>query len=661
MADFKSKENLEALLNALDDIRRGNVKSSEDARLIKEIGSQFVTDKGIKGPATDMGVEAVEELAKKSKALVTRPATDVITTTTSKAPGRLSRLLGKAAKPLAKVAGPLAVAAEAFDAPDAGENLDSPVGRFESGYATPEEERELLKQSGDNLNEGELEHLQNLLSGLSTKKEVPPMTPMSSEQITEPSSIEEKEEIIPATIKKETPKKKADIKQEPIKKQTRNNFNKIVDEAVKQGNVAPEDKKSFLQQLLNEYRASKAESKEKIETAAMYDAILNAARGVALAAGVDEKKLSPESKLEAKARANRQAELGEILAQAKTEKALKDLEPQEMTEFQKAQIELKKGEEGSRDPLSRQSIAYRSRLKQLAEAQYDDPKAVDSMMSSISGLSEYDLKKMKFATTMRSGDLGLTKAQAKRFQLQKTMEDKRALSKDEYRERRQEEREIAEAQKLKEKDYNRLAKIMERSAFGGRGGQKVLGTAIVKQRTIADGLDTIVGFKAGLIPTSQAGQELASILASVLKGGGTATESEVKGLMPETAKRKFADWKTWITSSPQEAMTPKMVDQFKKMLERENTFWSKKIRQQDKTLESMIRPILNRKDKHGRFVNKDLYEDWQYFMQTKQSELEVPTYDDKGQPISPEDKPKVIRKGGYEYRKTNGVWIKRKI
>jgi hypothetical protein len=126
-----------------------------------------------------------------------------------------------------------------------------------------------------------------------------------------------------------------------------------------------------------------------------------------------------------------------------------------------------------------------------------------------------------------------------------------------------------------------------------------------------DGLDTIAGVREGEFKgTKEIGQELASIIAQVLSVGGGTTEGDRRALAPESFAADTKGVIQYVTGNPQQAIQDGLLEQLEHMLDRERKFWKKTMNKKNNLLFHTIRPVFDREDGDGRFVNKDLMRDW---------------------------------------------------
>lgn len=384
---------------------------------------------------------------------------------------------------------------------------------------------------------------------------------------------------VPSSPKSDQPAKQSDKKVAPPKTVQEKQLRKVTNQLAKEGKIAPEQKKDYLEMLLQEYRDARGARKEEIETASMHDAIINATANFARMAGVEKQFLpQKESNLAGAARAEKAGELQELLNQINVEKGLKGLKPKEIDAYQQAQLNLKKdelnlkrdalstkrSEAGSRNPISAESKLYRNQLRQMANAQYADPKAVEEMMNSIAGMSEAELKDMKFVNTIRSGDMGLTKSQIKRHSLQKELQESRTTSKEDYRKRRQDER-----------DYNRVGRRVDKVA-GTSGARSPYGRSLAKAKLTADGLRIVHDIEtSNYVLDDRMVSELAMVLGSAITGGMQVPQEVVKELKADTLEGRVAKAKEWLLSRPERSLPKSFLNQYKSQLKTQNEVWSK--------------------------------------------------------------------------------------
>jgi len=138
--------------------------------------------------------------------------------------------------------------------------------------------------------------------------------------------------------------------------------------------------------------------------------------------------------------------------------------------------------------------------------------------------------------------------------------------------------EHGEIQPTVQQDRTAREKVQRALVFGSKGGQRVLGTSINKQVAIQDALDTLEGTgKDGYKATKQIGQELAAIIAQVLSAGGAVTEAQMNAVFPSSLQGDLGNMAQHITGEAVDSLPEGLLNQLRKMLEREQTFWNKRI------------------------------------------------------------------------------------
>lgn len=223
------------------------------------------------------------------------------------------------------------------------------------------------------------------------------------------------------------------------------------------------------------------------------------------------------------------------------------------------------------------------------------------------------------------------------------------------------QKEAAKLTKWRVKDEKTLRDVMKTSTLGGRGGQKVVGNAIMKQRAIMDFLDSTKAIldDKDFVPNKQVATEFASMMATVLKGGGgTPGQEEIRELVPQSVKGDVASMIEYISARPQEYMSKDQIKQFVHIMERENKFWSDKIKGIDRNLSFQLEPIFNRKDKGGYFVNKDLLDTWGRYIDSKQAEMvrETGQAQPQGMQLDPELQAQTPQTKRFRDKKTGKIY-----
>lgn len=189
----------------------------------------------------------------------------------------------------------------------------------------------------------------------------------------------------------------------------------------------------------------------------------------------------------------------------------------------------------------------------------------------------------------------------------------------------------AAAAKQRNSDEKRLEATMRTAILGGRGGQKVFGAAINKVVATMDGLDTIKGIDEGdIVDTQQIASELGAIITNVLASGGASTKDDRENMTPKSLGGTIKDTVQYISGKPQDAVSKDLLDQLKHMLDRERKFWNDRLMKNNDQLFFAVRPIIERQDIEGRFVNKDLARDWSDLMEvlSERGEFITPKTDD---------------------------------
>jgi len=399
--------------------------------------------------------------------------------------------------------------------------------------------------------------------------------------------------------------KKPVKKPAPISKEEKQVVNKVANEVVKQGTVAPKDKKHFLQQLLDEYRASKSDHKERLEEAAMWDAIVNASRSFAVAAGVDKDRLiGGPSNLEDRERAKRAGNLQEILNQSKVEKQIKDLMPEEITAYQKESLQLQKDKlQLSKDAEERQAKAalgptFKAVGKHLYRIGVDgsvqkvaggdaglgkDPKVLYSEAERAirghygKGADEY-LEAIKGMTTSQMMAAGVEAAMNGKLT---TLPNRRQVMKEAAIENRNRAGRLSAAKKIVADKIGVVA--------GDKGARTDYIRALNRAQLTQDGLRIIEDIKAGKFKvTPQVQAELATVLASALSGGMAPSEGQVKELMPDTLAKTAGEIKQYLTSGPASSASKRIMQHWEETIRGQYSFWRGKVQSKNRIMESAV-------------------------------------------------------------------------
>ena len=139
------------------------------------------------------------------------------------------------------------------------------------------------------------------------------------------------------------------------------------------------------------------------------------------------------------------------------------------------------------------------------------------------------------------------------------------------------------------------------------GARSVYAKAVLRDSLVRDGLRVIKNIEDGeIVATEQVAEELATVLASALQGGNSATRESINGIIPHTATGSVASIRQYIESNPKTFINSEFLDHFKKQLEGQREFWGEELSNSQKAQYEKLRIIFNKKDSKGGLINKDL-------------------------------------------------------